>query len=339
MPDVAPSMRVIEVEGGRGGPEALGLAERPRPDPGAGQIVIRLHASGVNRPDVLQRQGAYPPPPGASDILGLEGAGEVAAVGESAERWRVGDRVVALLPGGGYAEYARCDARHALPIPPGLSWAEAAALPETVFTVWTNVFDRGALKPGETLLLHGATSGIGVTAIALAKAHGARVIATARGADKARAARELGADVAIDSTAENFVEAVRREGGADVVLDMVGGPFVPRDLAAMNPDGRVVLIAVQGGATAQIDLMPLMQRRLTLTGSTLRPRSDDAKAAIARAVESAVWPWIAQGRVRPRLDRVFPLAEAAEAHRWLEGGDHVGKVVLAVTDDAQEAAR
>ena len=332
------TMRVVEVEGGKGDADALRLGERPIPRPGPGEIIIRVRAAGVNRPDVFQRRGAYPPPPGASDLLGLEGAGEVAAVGEGAARWRVADRVCALLPGGGYAQYARCDARHALPIPQGFTWVEAAALPETVFTVWANVFDRAGLKAGETLMVHGATSGIGLVAIALAKAQGAKVIATGRGPRKAATALRMGADVAVDSTAEDFVEVARREGGADVVLDMVGGGFTPRGLEALNPDGRLVLIATQAGASAEIDLAGLMRRRLTLTGSTLRPRSDDAKAAIARHVEATVWPWIAQGRLRPTIDRVFALADAAGAHRRLESGDHVGKVVLAVDDDAQAAA-
>lgn len=330
-------MRVVEVEGGRGGADALRLASRPRPRPAPGQALIRLHAAGVNRPDLLQRRGAYPPPPGASDLLGLEGAGEVAAVGEGAGRWRVGDRVCALLPGGGYADYALCDARHALPVPPGLTWAEAAALPETVFTVWANVFDRGGLKPGETLLVHGATSGIGLAAIALGKACGARVVTTSRGPEKAAQARARGADLALDSN-EDWVAQVRDAGGADVVLDMAGGGFTPRGLEALNADGRLVLIATQAGARAEIDLADLMRRRLTLTGSTLRPRSDDAKAALARALEATVWPWVADGRVRPAIDRVVPLEQAAAAHARLEGGEHLGKVVLAVTSHAQELA-
>lgn len=327
-------MRAVEVEGGRGGPEALRLAERPRPVPAPGEVLIRVRAAGVNRPDVLQRQGAYPPPPGAPEGLGLEVAGEVAALGEGAPRWRVGDRVCALLGGGGYAQYAVADARCCLPAPAGLSWAEAAALPETVFTVWSNVFELGGLKAGETLLLHGGTSGIGVTAIALAKAAGARVIATGRSAAKAETARRLGADLALDSTATDFVEAVRAEGGADVVLDMVGGDLTAKNLAACRPGGRVVVIAVQGGATASVDLVRIMQRRLTLTGSTLRPRSADEKARLAAAVERHVWPWIAQGRFRPVMDRSFPLAEAGAAHAWLEAGGHVGKVTLRVGEDA-----
>ncbi|MBE7217335.1 MAG: NAD(P)H-quinone oxidoreductase [Caulobacteraceae bacterium] len=331
-------MRAVEVAGGRGGPEALQVVKAPRPRARAGEIVIRLHAAGVNKPDVLQRMGAYPPPANASPTLGLEGAGEVVEVGEGAPRWKVGDRVTALLPGGGYAEYARCDARHALPAPAGFTWAEAAALPETVFTVWTNVFQRGRLQVGETLLLHGATGGIGLTAIALAKAAGARVITTSRGADKAKQAEAQGAEIALDSTAGDWVQAVRDAGGADVVLDMVAGDFVPKNLRALNDDGRAVVIGVQGGGQAQIDVGDLLRRRLTLTGSTLRARTDEVKAAIAAEVEATVWPWLAQGRFRPTLEAVLPLEEAAEAHRRMETGGHLGKLVLALAQDAQERA-
>lgn len=323
-----PTMRAVAVVGGRGGPETLVVVEAPRPEPGPGEILIRVRAAGVNRPDLLQRMGHYPPPPGAPDTLGLEVAGEVVAAGEGVSRWREGDRVCALLGGGGYAEYAKVDARHALPIPRGLDFVQAAGLPETVFTVWTNVFERGRLKPGETLLVHGATSGIGVTAIQLAKAAGARVIATSRGAGKAAAARKLGADLSIDSTAEDFAAAVKAAGGADVVLDMVGGDFVAKNLDCLNPEGRSVLIAFQGGAAAAVDLRLVMTKRLTLTGSTLRPRDADEKARLAQAVEREVWPWIEAGKVRPIVDATFPLEQAAEAHRRLEGGAHLGKVVL-----------
>jgi putative PIG3 family NAD(P)H quinone oxidoreductase len=321
-------MRAVAVVGGRGGPETLVVVEAPRPEPGPGEILIRVRAAGVNRPDLLQRMGHYPPPPGAPDTLGLEVAGEVAAAGEGVSRWREGDRVCALLGGGGYAEYAKVDARHALPIPRGLDFVQAAGLPETVFTVWTNVFERGRLKSGETLLVHGATSGIGVTAIQLAKAAGARVIATSRGARKAAEARKLGADLSIDSTAEDFAAVVKAAGGADVVLDMVGGDFVAKNLDCLNPEGRSVLIAFQGGATAAVDLRLVMTKRLTLTGSTLRPRDADEKARLAQAVERGVWPWIEAGKVRPIVDATFPLEQAAEAHRRLEGGAHLGKVVL-----------
>ena len=333
-----PLMRAVAVAGGRGGPEALHVVEAPRPRAGPGAIVVRLHAAGVNKPDVLQRAGAYPPPKGASPVLGLEGAGEVVEVGAGAARWRVGERVCALLPGGGYADYARCDARHALPVPPGFTWAQAAALPETVLTVWTNVFQRGGLRAGETLLLHGATGGIGLTAMALAKAAGARVIATSRGAAKAGQARANGADLALDSTAGDWVEAVRAAGGADVVLDMVAGDFVARNLEALNDDGRAVVIGWQGGGEASVDIGDLLRRRLTLTGSTLRARTDDIKAQIAAEVEATVWPWLAQGRFRPTLEAVLPLEEAAQAHRLIEAGGHLGKVVLALTPDAQEVA-
>lgn len=318
-------MRAIEVEGGAGGPEALRPAEVARPEPGRGEILIRVEAAGVNRPDLLQRAGLYPSPPGASTLLGLEVAGEVVS---GAGRWRAGDRVCALLGGGGYAEYAVCDARHALPIPAGLSAEEAAALPETVFTVWANVFERGALEAGETLLLHGATSGIGLTAVPMAKAAGARVIAVGRGADKAARARAAGADLAVDATAEDFVAAARAFGGAEVILDMVAGALLARNLECLNPDGRLVVIATQGGALAEVDLLRLMLRRQTITGSTLRARSADEKARLAAEVQRVVWPWIEQGLFRPAMDATYPLDRAADAHRRLESGRHAGKVVL-----------
>jgi putative PIG3 family NAD(P)H quinone oxidoreductase len=321
-------MNSVIVRGGRGPAEALELASTPTPRPHAGEILIRVEAAGVNRPDIVQRKGAYPPPPGAPDTLGLEVAGEVAEVGEGVARWRTGDLVCALLGGGGYAEYAVVDARHALPIPDGLDAVHAAALPETVFTVFSNVFEIGRLQAGETLLVHGATSGIGVTAIQMAKAAGARVIATGRGPTKAQVARDLGADLALDSLAVDFVAAVREAGGADVVLDMVAGDYLQRNLDTLRPGGRLVVIAAQGGAQGTIDAAKLMVKRLTLTGSTLRPRSADEKARLAQAVEARVWPWIAEGRLRPVLDRSFPLAEAAAAHAYLEAGRHVGKVVL-----------
>ena len=302
--------------------------EAPRPVPGPGEIQIRVRAAGVNRADILQRQGRYPPPPGAPETLGLEVAGEIAALGPEAPRWREGDRVAALLAGGGYAEYVAVDARHALPVPPDLEWAQAAALPETLFTVWANVFETGALQPGETLLVHGATSGIGVTAILMSRLHGARVIGTARGAAKADAARALGADLAIDSTAKDWAEAVRAFGGADVILDMVGGDYVQRNLAALNPGGRLVNIAYQAGAKVELDLRPVMLKRLTVTGSTLRGRSADEKARLAAAVEANVWPAVLDGRLRVPVDRTFPLAEAAAAHARMESGEHVGKLVL-----------
>jgi NADPH2:quinone reductase len=321
-------MTAIAVEGGRGGAEALKAVQVPTPKVGDGQILIRVRAAGVNRPDVIQRLGFYPAPPGAPDTLGLEVAGEVAAVGAGAARWREGDRVLALLGGGGYAEYALVDARHALPIPAGFDFVQAAALPETVFTVWVNVFEHGSLKAGETLMVHGATSGIGVTAIQMAKAAGAKVIATGRGADKAAAALKLGADRAVDTTAEDFVEVAKAEGGVDVILDMVGGDYTLRGIEALNTAGRLVLIATQGGANVELNLMKLMQKRLVLTGSTLRPRGADEKARIAAAVEAHVWPWIEAGRLTAVIDKTFPLAEAAKAHARIEGGSHIGKIML-----------
>jgi putative PIG3 family NAD(P)H quinone oxidoreductase len=321
-------MTVIAVEGGKGPAESLKPEQIETPRPGAGQILIAVRAAGVNRPDLMQRMGFYPPPPGAPATLGLEAAGEVAAVGPGAGRWRAGDRVTALLGGGGYAEYALVDARHALPIPAGLDFVQAAGLPETVFTVFANVFEHGALKAGETLLVHGATSGIGVTAIQMAKAAGAKVIATGRGADKAAKALALGADLAIDTSTEDFAEAVKAFGGADVALDMVGGDYVAKELDALNPGGRLVMIATQAGANVEINLLKIMQKRLTLTGSTLRPRSADEKARLAAAVEAVVWPWIAAGQVTAVIDQTFPLAEAAKAHARVESGGHVGKVIL-----------
>ena len=323
-------MRVIEIEGGAGEASALTLGRRDRPEPGPGEVLIRVRAAGVNRPDILQRRGKYPPPPGAPDILGLEVAGEIAAVGPGVDRWAPGDRACALLGGGGYAEYAVVDARHALPIPADLDFVQAAALPETVFTVWANVFEAGALKAGETLLLHGATSGIGVAAIQMARAAGARVIATSRGADKAAEAARLGADLALDAAAGPFEAAVTEAGGADVVLDMVGAAYAAGNLAALRPGGRWVVIAVQGGARAELDLAQVMRKRIVLTGSTLRGRSADEKARLAAEVERVVWPWVASGQVKAVVDAVFPLAEAAAAHQRLESGRHAGKVVLAV---------
>jgi putative PIG3 family NAD(P)H quinone oxidoreductase len=322
------TMTAIAVDGGKGPAEALKPAQIARPQPAQGQILVRVRAAGINRPDILQRLGGYPPPPGAPDTLGLEVAGEVVA---GAGRWKEGDRVTALLGGGGYAEYAVVDARHALPIPASLSFPQAASLPETVFTVWANVFEHGSLKAGETLLLHGATSGIGVTAIQMAKAAGARVIATARGAGKAAAAKALGADVAIDATAEDFGEAVKREGGADVVLDMVGGDYFAKELDALKTGGRIVFIAALGGGEVALPIFRLMQKRAVVTGSTLRPRDADEKARLAAAVEQVVWPWIEAGLVKPQVDATFPLTDAAKAHAHLESGDHVGKVVL-ITD-------
>ena len=321
-------MRVITIEGGSGSAEALRVGERPDPTPGSGQVVVRVRAAGVNRPDLLQRAGGYPPPPGASDVLGLEVAGEIEAVGDGVGRWAVGDRVCALLGGGGYAERAATDARHVLPIPDGLGFVEAAALPETVFTVFANVFEAGALKTGETLLIHGATSGIGVTAIQMAKAAGARVIATSRGAEKTAAAKALGADVSLDARVDDVAAGVAGAGGADVVLDMIGRDYADLNLKALNAGGRWVVIASLTGSRVEMDLQRIMLKRLTVTGSTLRSRSADEKARLAAAVEATAWPWVRSGAVRPPVHATFPLARAADAHRALEAGDHVGKIVL-----------
>lgn len=323
-------MRVIEIENGAGPAEALKIAERPDPAPDPGQVTIRVRAAGVNRPDLLQRTGGYPPPPGASDILGLEVAGEIAAVGADVTRWRVGDRVCALLGGGGYAETAVVDARHVMPIPDGLDYVQAACLPETVFTVFANVFEAGALKADETLLIHGATSGIGVTAIQMAKAAGARVIATSRGAEKAAAAKALGADISLDAKVDDLAAEIAKAGGADVVLDMVGRDYAELNLNALKPGGRWVVIASLTGSRVEIDLMRIMLKRLVLTGSTLRSRPADEKARLAAAVEATAWPWAASGAVRPPVQATFPLERAADAHRALEAGDHVGKIVLTV---------
>jgi NADPH:quinone reductase len=324
------TMTAIRIEGGKGPASALVAHETARPQPGPGQILIAVKAAGINRPDVAQRNGHYPPPPGAPEILGLEVAGVVEQVGQGAPRWKVGDKVAALLGGGGYAQYATVDARHALPIPGGLDFVQAAALPETVFTVFSNVFEIGALKAGETLLLHGATSGIGVTAIQLAKARGSRVIATSRSLKKARQAQALGADISLDVSETDFVDAVKEAGGADVALNMVGGDYVAKDIAVLNPFGRLVFIAFLAGSKVEVDLMPVQRKRLVLTGSTLRPRGADEKARLAAVVEHEVWPLIESGAFRPIVDRTFPLDQAAEAHVYLEAGDHVGKVMLTV---------
>ena len=321
-------MTAIVIEGGKGPASALKPEHRPIPTPGAGEILIKVAAAGVNRPDILQRMGFYPPPPGAPDILGLEASGEVVGLGDGVSRWKLGDKVTALLGGGGYAQYCTVDARHALPIPQRLDLVQAAALPETVFTVYANVFEHGGLKAGETLLVHGATSGIGVMAIQMAKAAGAKVIATARGADKAAAAKAMGADLAIDSSAEDFVAASLAFGGVDVVLDMVAGPFFARNLETLKTGGRLVHIATQAGASVELNIMALMQRRLVVTGSTLRPRTADEKARLAAAVEAVVWPWIAAGKVKAVVDKTFALEDAASAHAYLESGAHIGKVML-----------
>lgn len=316
-----------------GGPRVLKAEKRDLPELGAGEILIRVHAAGVNRPDVQQRKGAYPAPPGASDLPGLEVSGEVAALGEGATRWRIGDAVCALTPGGGYAEYAKVHETNALPVPKGFTFTEAAAVPETFFTVWHNVFERGALKAGETLLIHGGSSGIGTTAIQLASAFGAYVIATAGSEDKCAACLKLGADRAINYKTEDFVQAVKdaTDGkGANVILDMVGGDYVGRNYNAAAIDGRIVQIATQGGAVASADFSKMMVKRLTHTGSTLRPRTTEFKAGIAAALEAQVWPLLATRRVAPVMDMIFPLKEAWRAHERMEEGEHIGKIVLDV---------
>jgi NADPH2:quinone reductase len=316
-----------------GGPEVLMPVIRPVPQPGPEDVLVKVAAAGVNRPDVLQRLGLYPMPPGAPTIPGLEIAGTVVAVGEAVERWRVGDAVCALVAGGGYAEYCTAPAGQCLPVPAGMAMADAAGLCETWFTVWSNVMDRGHARPGETLLVHGGTSGIGVTAIQLGTALGMTVIITAGNADKCAAALALGAAHAIDYNAQDFVAEVARitdRRGVDLVLDMVGGDYLPRNLQCLADDGRHVSIAFQRGPRADLDLVAVMRKRLTLTGSMLRPRPIAFKTAIAETLEGVIWPEFEAGRLVPVTDRVFPLAQAAEAHRRMEAGAHVGKIVLSV---------
>ena len=332
MPTVPGTMTAITIPH-PGGPEALTPATVPTPQPGPGQLLIKVAAAGVNRPDVLQRQGLYPVPPGASPLPGLEAAGEVVVVGPETKRFKVGDTITALLNGGGYAEYALVEEGAALPIPAGLSMIEAAALPETVFTVWHNVFQRGGLTAGERLLVHGGSSGIGTTAIQLAKAFGAEVIVTAGSPEKCAACVALGADHAIDYRQEDFVAGVHKATGgkgADVILDMVGGSYMARNLDAAAPDGRIVQIAFQTGASLEMNVAKLMMKRLTWTGSTLRPRSNAFKAQLAGEVERHVWPLVAAGKMRPVMDRTFRLAEAGAAHGRMEAGAHIGKIVLVV---------
>lgn len=316
-----------------GGPDVLSLCERPTPTPAAGEVLIRVRAAGINRPDVLQRAGAYPPPAGASDLPGLEVAGEIVSGGVGASGFAVGDAVCALVHGGGYAEYCVAPIGQCLPIPAGLSLVEAASLPETCFTVWSNVFDRARLGPGETLLVQGGTSGIGVTAIQMARALGHRVFATAGSDDKARACESLGAERGINYRSEDFAAVVKQltEGrGVDVVLDMVGGAYVPRELGCMAEDGRLVLIALLGGPKAEVPLGLVLQRRLSITGSTLRPRPVAFKAAIAANLRQRIWPLIEVGAIRPVVFRSFPLAQAADAHRLMESSTHIGKIVLSI---------
>lgn len=317
-----------------GGLDVLTLQDGPTPQPGPGEALIRVAAAGVNRADILQRQGKYPPPPGASDILGMEVAGTIAACGtDTAGPWRIGDAVCALVTGGGYAEYCVAPAPQCLPVPPSLSLTEAAAIPEAVFTVWANVFQRGRLTAGETLLIHGGSSGIGTAAISLAKARGARVLTTAGSDAKGAACLRLGADAAINYHTEDFVARVQEitEGrGADVILDMVGGEYFQRNVDALAVEGRLVFIATQQGSRVEFDFRPVMTKRLTITGSTLRPLSVAQKGALAREVREHVWPLLASGQFRPVIDSTFPLADAADAHRRMEAGAHIGKIVLTV---------
>ncbi|PWC32089.1 NAD(P)H-quinone oxidoreductase [Azospirillum sp. TSO22-1] len=326
------SMTAVEVSK-PGAPEMLVPVQRPVPAVGADEVLIAVSAAGVNRPDVLQRMGRYDPPPGVTDIPGLEVAGRIAAVGAGVTGWSVGDPVCALLAGGGYAEYCTASATQCLPVPDGLTMAEAAALPETLFTVWSNVVERGRLQAGETLLVHGGASGIGTTAIQLGKALRARVFTTVRGADKVRACRDLGADRAIDYTAEDFAAVVKEETGgtgADVVLDIVGGDYLARSIDCMAVEGRYVVIGFVRGPKAEVNLFPVMTKRLTLTGSTLRARPVAYKQALATELRKTVWPLIAQGRLKPVVCETFPLAAAADAHRLMESNQHVGKIVLRV---------
>ncbi|KGB52119.1 Alcohol dehydrogenase, zinc-binding protein [Sphingopyxis sp. LC81] len=316
-----------------GGPEVLQPTTRPVPQPGAGEVLIRVAAAGVNRPDVLQRMGFYPPPPGASDLPGLEISGTIVAVGPGGDPELLGQAVCALVAGGGYAEYCTAPAGSCLPVPKGLSMEEAAALPETVFTVWHNLFERGYVRDGETVLVHGGTSGIGTTAIGLCKLFDIKIIVTCGSADKCAAATALGADLAVDYSAEDYVEAVKGftgGKGVNVVLDMVGGDYLPRNLACLAEDGRHVTIAFQRGAKVEFDIADVMRRRLTLTGSTLRARSADFKAALADEIHGTLWQRLADGGWKPAMDQVFPLADAAAAHARMQAGEHVGKIVLRV---------
>ncbi|WP_147110404.1 NAD(P)H-quinone oxidoreductase [Tateyamaria sp. syn59] len=322
-------MRAVEINA-PGGPEVLQPVTRPRPRAGHGQVVIEVAWSGVNRPDALQRAGLYNPPPGASDLPGLEASGTVVEVGPGVSDLTVGDQVCALLPGGGYAEYVAAPAAHCLPVPDGMGLKEAACLPETFFTVWSNVFMRGGLKGGERFLVHGGSSGIGTTAIQLAHHFGARVFATAGSDEKCAACRDLGAEVATNYRDADFVEVLKEQGGANLILCMVGGPYIRRNLSALADDGRLVQIAFLQGPKAEVNFAPLMMRRLTMTGSTLRPQSDLAKAQIARDLREAVWPLLSAGRIGPVMDSEFPLNDAAAAHARMETSGHIGKIVLEV---------
>jgi NADPH:quinone reductase len=314
-------------------PESMRIVEAPRPKPGAGEILIEVHFAGVNGPDLAQRQGRYPPPPGASPVLGLEVAGSVAELGPSATEWKIGDFVTALVPGGGYAEYCVTSERHALPIPQGCALAEAAGLPETWFTVWANLIDRAGLKAGERVLIHGGSSGIGLSAISLARLVGAQPLVTVGTPQKAQFCLDFGAEAAIDYRQEDFVARVKQitqSEGVDVVLDMVGGDYLQRDVSVLKRDGRLVLISFQEGSKVAFDFMPIMIKRLTITGSTMRPRTVDEKARIRDALRREVWPALASGRVKTHVFGVYPLEQASEAHRIMESREHIGKLVLQV---------
>jgi NADPH2:quinone reductase len=332
IPPLPLEMNVVEIAA-PGGPEQLKLAVRPVPRPGKGEVLIRVAAAGVNRPDVMQRQGRYPPPPGASDLPGLEVAGEIVEIGPEISGLSAGDKVTALLPGGGYAEYAVASAVLCLPIPDSLSMIEAAAIPETYFTVWTNLFERGGCKAGDTVLIHGGTSGIGTTAIQLAHAWGARVYATAGSPEKAKACERLGAVRGINYKTEDFVEVIKQvtDGrGVDITLDMVAGSYAERNIDCAALEGRIVVISLLGGARAEINIGKILMKRLTLTGSTLRARTVAQKAAVAAGVLQNVWPLLRAGRARPVIHATFPLAQASEAHRLMESSNHIGKIVLTV---------
>lgn len=324
------TMRAVEITK-PGGPDVLQIGSRPVPEAGQGQVVIKVAWAGVNRPDTLQRAGAYAPPPGASDLPGLEASGEVVAIGAGVTQWKVGDLVCALLPGGGYAEYVATPASHCLPIPAGMGLKEAACLPETYFTVWTNVFMRGDLQAGERFLVHGGTSGIGTTAIQLANAFGARVFATAGSAAKCKVCVDLGAEQAINYRDDDFVAVMKKAGGADLILDMVGGDYIPRNIKSLANDGRLVQIAFLQGPVIEVNFMMLMLRRLTITGSTLRPQSDLAKARIAEALLEKVWPLLEAGTIAPVMDSEFDFSDAAGAHTRMEDSGHIGKIVLKVS--------
>ena len=327
MAAIPSEMTVVEISA-PGGPEVLTPGRRPVPTPAANEVLVRVEAVGVNGPDLMQRKGLYPPPAGAPDLLGLEISGEVVAVGEAVKRWKIGDRLCGLTNGGGYAQYCPIDAQHCLPIPKGVSLRDAGGLPETYFTVWSNVFITVGLKAGETFLVHGGAGGIGTTAIQLGKAFGAKVIATDSPEERCKICRELGADRVIDYKVEDFVEVVRKEGGANVILDIVGGPNIERNIRAASHDARIIQLAFALGSKVEINLMPVMLKRLTYTGSTLRTRPDAFKARVAQELEARVWPQIESGRIRVVTHHTFPLAEAAKAHALMESAGHIGKILL-----------